>query len=110
MAAAEYALNNLGESTQLYSFADTVLQSNCIFTPNVLDGQRQVVAGMNYDLEIEVLDCEGSGVGAFQATIYVGFSPDDMEVTNWGPELPAPPSKRRLRSPPCIPRMHLIGC
>ena len=90
VAAAEYALYNLEDSTQSYSFEDTVLQSNCILTPKVLDGRQQVVAGMNYDLEIEVLDCDNSCVGVFQTTVYVGFSPDDMEVTNWGSELPCP--------------------
>merc|ERR1712007_23597 len=44
-----------------------------------------VVAGMKYDLDIEVVDCDHYCVGIFEAEIYVDPS-WNIQVTEWGSE------------------------
>lgn len=86
LEAAQYAVDNIPNG--LYKFQQTMLDSNCDYlTAEIIDGGSQVVAGMKYDLDIEVVDCDHYCAGIFEAEIYVDPS-WNIQVTKWGSETP----------------------
>lgn len=68
-------LNNVGDKVSIHG---TELK---IEVPKV---RQQVVAGMNYDLTVE-LHKEESCLGAFEVKVYDRFG--DLKVTKWGKEV-----------------------
>jgi len=85
-AAAMFARYDLGSATQDYSFVNSITITD---TGVAFSGKQQVVAGMNYDLKIAVMNDKQQCQGAFQATVYQDLN-GGMEVTTWGDEVSCP--------------------
>ena len=79
LRAAQFALSKV-DSQASYSFQ---VPQDAELT--VVDGYRQVVAGMNYQLVLVVTTTKDKEfVGAFEVTVYDHFG--DLTTTKWGSE------------------------
>lgn len=103
MNAASFAVNLIGvgeaQPLESYSFTDFLVAFHAQrpSKPLIQEGdeeglkiqivkvKQQVVAGMNYDMTIE-LSIGMKCVGGFEVTVYDQFG--DLTVTKWGKELP----------------------
>jgi hypothetical protein len=91
--AANFAVSSLDEAVPPYSFESDV-SSGTGYTVIVTQAWQQVVAGVNYRMNILIVDdTSGECIGSFTATVYDQFG--TLSVTEWGDEspCPAPPAK-----------------
>ena len=92
--AATFAVESLDESTQSYSFVDT-LSDDSSYTVSVGEASYQMVAGTKYRMKIIIMDSERNEnaaekvIGAFQVTVVVvPWADPKMSIVSWGAEIP----------------------
>lgn len=107
LGAASFAVNLIGESESppgAYDFSHSLIslkeQKQGLHSiggdklqVRVVKARQQVVAGINYDLTIEA-EIGGKCLGAFEVTVWDQFG--DLEVTNWGEQVPCSAKLEKL--------------
>jgi hypothetical protein len=93
--AANFAVSSLAEAAPPYSF-ESAVSSGTGYTVIVTQAWEQVVAGVNYLMDILIVDdTSGECIGSFTATVYDQFG--TLSVTEWGEEEACPhPTSRCL--------------